>query len=157
MQFKQNLIRAAAVLVVTGGLLLAQGPGFGAGGFGGFGRMHGMMATYLDLTDAQKTQAKSIFDAAKQSAQPLADQMKQGRDAMRDAVKADDAQKIQQLSQAQGVLAGKLMAIRAGALADVYKILTPEQKEKADKLYTQMQGSQTRGMRGMRRGGGQPK
>ena len=65
-------------------------------------RRHLMEA--LNLTDAQKQQAKTIFQEARQSAQPLRQELRQNRQALAVAVKANDTAKIQQLSQTEGNL-----------------------------------------------------
>jgi Spy/CpxP family protein refolding chaperone len=101
------------------------------------------MMRELGLTDAQKQQAKSIFQQARQSAQPVAQQMRANREALAAAVKANDTAQIQGLSARQGNLHGQLIEIRTGAMARFYATLTPEQKAKADafrqKVRTHMQ------------------
>jgi len=84
----------------------------------------------LNLTTAQKTQAKSIFQDARQSAQPVRQQLQQTRQALRAAVQANDAAQIQQLSTTEGGEMGQLTAIRSSAMAKVYQILTPDQQQK---------------------------
>ncbi len=88
----------------------------------------------LNLTDAQKQQAKAIFQQARQSAQPMVQQLKQDREAMHAAVKANDAAKIRQLSATEGKLRGEIMAVRENAMAKFYQTLTPEQRAKADHM-----------------------
>ncbi len=142
MSKKQTVLgAAAAIVVVAGGLLLAQGPVLGPWNYQNrFTKIKGFVATYLDLTQAQKTQAQQLFDSSRKAAEPIVAELKQGRDAMREAVKAGDEQKIDQLSQAQGVLAGRLIAIHTKAIAEFYQTLTPDQKVKAEKLQGQMRG-----------------
>ena len=88
----------------------------------------------LSLTDAQKQQAKTIFQQAHQTAAPLQAQLKQGREALAAAVKANDSAHILQIAGSQGTLRGQLMAVRASALAQFYQVLTPEQRAKADQV-----------------------
>ena len=88
----------------------------------------------LNLTDAQKQQAKTIFQQAHQNAQPIAAQLQQNRDALAAAVKANQTAQIQALATAQGNLRGQVLTIRAGALAQFYQILTPDQRTKADQV-----------------------
>ena len=121
---------------LAAGLLLAQVPGFHRGE-----RMKQLLATQLELTDAQKIQAKTIFETARQQAEPVVQQLKQGHEAVAAAVKANKSdQEIQQLANAQGALAGQLGGIHAKAMAKFYATLTPEQKDKADKLHECMKG-----------------
>jgi Spy/CpxP family protein refolding chaperone len=93
----------------------------------------------LNLTDAQKQQAKAIFQQSRQSAQPIAQQLKQNRESLAAAVKADDTAQIQALANSQGTLRGQMVAIRAGAMAKFYSILTPDQRTKADQMHQKLQ------------------
>lgn len=88
----------------------------------------------LDLTDAQKQQAKAIFQNAKQAAQPLAQQLKQDREALTAAVQAGDSAKIQQLSQQVGSLQGQVLAIRSTAMSKFWATPTPDQQTKAQQF-----------------------
>jgi len=98
------------------------------------GHGRGQFMSQLNLTDAQKTQAKSIFQDARQSSQPVRQQLMETRKSLRAAVKANDTAQIQQLSTVMGSEMGQLTAIRSSASAKVYQTLTPEQKQKADEL-----------------------
>jgi Spy/CpxP family protein refolding chaperone len=99
------------------------------------------MAEYLNLTDAQKEQAKAAFQQAHQEAQPVRTQLQQNRLALADAVKAGKSEaEIQGLANTTGTLVGQLVAIRTGAFAKVYATLTPEQRQKADQWRGQMKG-----------------
>lgn len=88
------------------------------------------LANQVNLTDAQKAQAKTIYQAAWQNTKPLMEQLQQKRQAMTDAVKANDATQIRQLAAIQGTLMGQLAAARAEARAQFYQMLTPEQRAK---------------------------
>ena len=88
----------------------------------------------LNMTDAQRVQAKTIFQGARQSAQPVRQQLMETRKSLRAAIKADDTAQIQQLSKVEGSEIGQLMAIRGTAFAKVYQTLTPDQKQKAEAL-----------------------
>ena len=100
-----------------------------AGGGHRHGRNGGLLSA-LSLTEAQQTQAKSIFQTAHQSAQPIRQQLQQTRQSLRAAVQANNTAEIQQLAATQGSEVGQLMAIRSTAFAKVYQILTPEQQAK---------------------------
>jgi Spy/CpxP family protein refolding chaperone len=145
---KQHVLRFATVAALAAGMAMAQAPatpdqpGTGAGTRQGpaarRGAMRQRLARQLNLTDAQKQQAKAIFEQAKQQAQPLAQQLKQNREALTAAVKANDTAQIHSLTAQQGTLRGQLMAIRSEAMAKFYTNLTPEQKAKADQLHQSM-------------------
>jgi periplasmic protein CpxP/Spy len=94
----------------------------------------GQFMSKLNLTDAQKAQAKSIFQGARQSAQPVRQQLMETRKSLRAAIKANDTPQIQQLSATEGNQIGQLAAIRGSAFAKVYQTLTPDQKQKVEAL-----------------------
>lgn len=90
------------------------------------------MAERLGLSEAQKAQAKTIFDKVRKDSEPIREEMTKNREALTAAVKADDKAKIEHLSTQQGQLIGKLIAIRSEGHAKFYAILTPEQRVKAE-------------------------
>ena len=140
---KQQLVKFATVAALAAGMAFAQTPAPAQPQAGGMharrGAMHHRMMQALNLTDAQKQQAKSIFQQAKQSAQPLREQMKQNRTALSAAVKANDVAQIHSLSAQQGTLRGQMLGIRLEAMAKFYQTLTPEQKAKADQIQQRIQ------------------
>jgi Spy/CpxP family protein refolding chaperone len=98
------------------------------------GHRGAFLSSYLNLTPAQQTQAKSIFDGARQSAQPIRQQLRQTRQSLRAAIQANNTAQIQQLAQTEGSQFGQLAAIRGNAMAQVYQILTPDQQQKMAQL-----------------------
>ena len=99
------------------------------------------IAGYLNLTADQKTQAQTIVTDARTAMEALAPQLKDQREAVREAVKngaGDNA--IQILANKQGDLHSQLAAIRIKAMVKFYKMLTPDQKAKADELPGQLEG-----------------
>lgn len=146
MSIRQIILGAAAVIVVAGGLLLAQGPGLGRGMHQHrFEKMQEFVATYLDLSESQKTEAERIFAAARETAKPVKEQLRQQREAVLNAVKAGDQERIERLSQSTGAMVGRLMAIHTKAASEFYLTLTAEQKAKAEKLPGQLRGMLGRG------------
>ena len=97
------------------------------------------MLNELNLTQAQKQQAKSIFQSARQTAQPLTQQLHQDRAALRAAIEAGDNARIQQLSTEMGGLRGNVIAARSQAMAKFYGVLTPDQKTKAQEFHKKAQ------------------
>ena len=87
----------------------------------------------LNLTDAQRQQAQSIFDAERQAAEPVRTQLDTARTALNDAARrnAGDAE-LDRLAQAEAPQLAQLEAIRAKAFARFYAILTPEQRQILD-------------------------
>jgi Spy/CpxP family protein refolding chaperone len=109
------------------------------------------MAQNLNLTASQKDEARAIFDHAKKSAQPVLGELRQNRMALSAAARGGaNAADIHRLANDHGHLLGELVAIRTQAAADFYRMLTPEQRVKAD----QMQAQARQRMRGRVRGGG---
>jgi Spy/CpxP family protein refolding chaperone len=90
----------------------------------------GRMANYLNLTPAQRAQAKSIFREAHQSAQPVRQQLRETRQSLQAAIKSGNADQIKQLAATEGTEKGQLAAIRASAFSKLYPTLTPEQQQK---------------------------
>jgi Spy/CpxP family protein refolding chaperone len=87
----------------------------------------------LNLTDAQKEQARSIFTAARQSSEPVRAQLRQSKQALAAAVKAGaSSAQIDQLSNSMGPLLAQAAAIHAKAFSQFYSILTPDQKSTLD-------------------------
>ena len=97
-------------------------------------RLRKQLINALDLSAAQKQQAKSILQNTKTQAQPLAQQLKQERQSLAAAVEAADTAKIQQISAQVGTLEGQVLAIRSAGMAQFYGLLTPDQKTKAQEF-----------------------
>ena len=93
----------------------------------------------LNLTDAQKQQAKTIFQQTRLTAQPLAQELKQNHRALQAAVKAGNDSEIQQLATARGQILGQVAAIHAQALAKFYGNLTPDQRARAGQTHLKIQ------------------
>ena len=89
----------------------------------------------LNLTDAQKQQAKTIFQETRERTKPIRAELRQNREALYAAIKADNRPEIQKLSKADGELMGRLMVARNEAKAKFYTLLTPEQRVTAQKLH----------------------
>jgi Spy/CpxP family protein refolding chaperone len=133
MQFTRKFAAWTAVAALGAAGVLAAETSQARQQWHGQGRF-GHFMSELNLTDAQKTQAKSIFQGARQSAQPVRQQLMETRKSLRAAIKSNDTAQIQQLSATEGKEIGQLTAIRGSAFAKVYQTLTPEQKQKADAL-----------------------
>jgi Spy/CpxP family protein refolding chaperone len=110
-----------------------------------------MLATVLSLTEAQKAQAKTIFEAEQTALQTLQDQVRAANEALRDSVASNRTDtEIDTLAETVGSLHGRRLAIQTKAAAQFYRILTPEQREKQNTLRRGM------GMPGMGPGGMAP-
>lgn len=131
-------------IVVTTGLAIGAGHGFGGPGCGGRGEMHSMMggmgdaggrlmkmAEHLDLSAAQRDAIWKIFDDNRDSFRDYGEKLMVGRKAMREAVRSDsyDRAAVQTLAQAQGEAMGQMMALRADLMHQARQVLTPEQRD----------------------------
>jgi len=118
------------------------------------------IATVLDLTDAQKTQVKSIFDGSMTQSKPLFTQMRDNRQAIETLAKggasANFDQQLQALANTQASLTSQLTVIHAKAMAQVWDLLTPEQRQKAEQLRDLFMMGGPGGMRGGRGHHGSP-
>jgi protein CpxP len=129
-------IRFAAAAVLTLGLAAAQtttAPGW----TGRFDRI----ATFLNLTDAQRAQAKTIVQSSLDQAKPLVQSMRDNRTAVEQLIKTGTPntpqfdQQAQQLANTQANLVSQLSVIHMKGLAQLYALLTPDQKQKAEQLH----------------------
>lgn len=117
-----------------------------------FGRMLGISARYLDLTDEQKTQMKDIMTKEKPTIQPLIQQVAQNRQQMRQLESAGtfDETKVRSLATQQSQTMAELMVQRARIKSELMQVLTPDQKikmgafeaRKEARLQRRLQGGQ---------------
>jgi Spy/CpxP family protein refolding chaperone len=129
------------VLAVCGTALLSyaqDAPGAPTAGWHGHGQHHmGWMAKQLNLTDAQKTQIKSIMQAQRTTMRPVMQQMAQNRIAMLSATSngAFDQAKVTVLANRQAQLIAQMMVQKQSIQHLIYtQVLTPEQRATADQL-----------------------
>ena len=100
----------------------------------------------LNLTDAQKQQAKEIFSQSRQASKPIMDQIRQTRQQLAAAVKAGAPDsEIDKLSAALGPLMAQQSAIHAKAFAKFYGTLTQDQKDKVGDRFGMMSMGHRRG------------
>jgi len=92
-----------------------------------------MMARELNLTDAQKDQIKAIGESHRQEWKAIADRGRSAHEALQQAVTAEtvDEALIRQKSAEVAAVEADLAVARARANAEVFRILTPEQKAQA--------------------------
>jgi Spy/CpxP family protein refolding chaperone len=102
------------------------GPGMPGGPMG----MLPMLAPRLGLTDAQKDQVKHIAESHKDEWKALADRGRTAHEALNDAVTAEgfDEALIRSRSAEIGFFEADMAVARARAHAEVFQILTAEQK-----------------------------
>ena len=128
---------AAAVMVAGAILVVAQRGHKGPGGFGrGGDHMLGMMAHGLGLTDDQKGKVKSIVDASRTEAEPLVQQLRDNHKNL-ETLGTDgtfDQAKTEALAGEQAAIMSKLIVERQKTKAQIFALLTDEQKAKAAEM-----------------------
>jgi len=110
-----------------------MGPGGPGGRFGGPGGPMGMMpmlGPQLNLTDAQRDQIKTIADSHRDEWKALADRGRTAHLALDDAINADPVNEaaIRQKSADASAVDADIAVARAHAHAEVFQILTADQK-----------------------------
>jgi Spy/CpxP family protein refolding chaperone len=134
------LTRFAAVAALAAGMAFAQPPapapqpGPGKAAMKPRAVLKRRLLKVLNLTAAQKQQAKTIFQQTRQNVQPIAQRAKQNREALAAAVKANDTAQIQHLAAQQGNLQGQVLAMRSESMAKFYATLTPDQRTRAEEI-----------------------
>jgi Spy/CpxP family protein refolding chaperone len=142
LSWKIATLTAAGALLAGVGWGQFGGPNRGPGGRGLFGPGSESVSLYLDLSDQQRQDLKGIFEAAMKEARPLFEQLRSGHQALQDAVKANkDETELKQLVDAQAAVTAKLGLIRAKGMAKAYTLLSPEQRQKLEKLESRIKQS----------------
>ncbi len=98
------------------------------------------LQTVLDLSDAQVAQIRQIHAANRSEAQSNRSQMKALHEQLRTLITSDnfDEAKAQSVISQINQLQGSEMLEHAKTMNAVYKVLNPQQKEKAVKLFGEM-------------------
>lgn len=139
------------LLLAAAPLALAQpfGPGGGPGGPGGPGGGPGdgadapglglhlhRLAAFLDLTDAQITQAQAIFEAARDAAKPLRETQMALHEELRALLESDapDATAVGELVLELHANRKQIGTIHEAAWTDFKALLTAEQLDKLEQL-----------------------
>lgn len=135
-----KILLATLAVLVAGIAAVAQSP-MHHGGFGAQHHMLGFLTKQLDLTEAQQAQVKDIFSKEKPTMAPL--MMQQGKihqQLMQEAISgtfATDQAKVQALAAQQGQIAATMAVEHARIASQIYNILTPDQRTKAQQLLQQ--------------------
>jgi len=133
---------ALALVVAVGGATAVWANARGSGGNGMmFGRQMRWMAWKLNLSDAQKTQVRSLIQGERPNFEPLVKQLAANHQQMLVATRGgsfDEAQ-VRTLANQQAQTLAELMVVRERVISKVYNtVLTPDQKTKADSLRQHM-------------------
>jgi Spy/CpxP family protein refolding chaperone len=114
----------------------------------GPGKRVDRMAKQLGLTEAQQKQVKTILASEREKAAPLRQQLAENREKIRQAVEAEpfDEAAVRALAQSQNETRVELAVSRARTKSRIFALLSPEQREKANRL-----GPMGKGRRGRHR------
>jgi Spy/CpxP family protein refolding chaperone len=132
---------SVALLLVAIGIVVARADGSGRHGWGRRGWSHheplGYVAHELNLSDAQKSQIKSMWEAERPTVASLVQELASESKEM-DSVTAQgslDDGKVQAIAARQGETIAKLLVEKERLKSKVYiTVLNPEQRTKADDL-----------------------
>lgn len=128
------LVGIFAVLLVGAAALSQTVSGSGRTWGHGFSRGHRLafFTHYLDLTDAQQTQIKTILEKEKPTIQPLFEQIGEGRKQLRVLEQSDtfDEAKVRVLVAQNSQAINELIVQKARIHSELFQVLTPEQKAK---------------------------
>ncbi len=139
---KKTILSIAGSAVMATGLIFAQTgatttpttPAPHARQFHRAGRFR-MLGRRLNLTDAQRQQAKSIFQDMRTQAQPVRAQLKQNRQAVFNAIVAGQSpEQVNQIAQTSAPQIAQLAGLRAQAFQKFYVTLTPAQQQQLQTL-----------------------
>lgn len=132
------------------------GPARPRGGMMGPGMMggHGLPLRQLGLSEEQRQKVREILGAHQAEFRALAERMAPTRRALADAITAGDEGAIRQHGADLGAAQTDRALLAAKVRNEVFKVLTPEQQQKAESLRQQFQ--QRREQRRPGRQGGFP-
>lgn len=138
---KKFFITTAILMAVAAGLAtsaLAQRPGRGFGHHSGWMLKH--MAKELNLTDAQQTQIKGIMADGKTRTKPLRQQLRQNEQAENANINGTfNESQARAFAGKQAQIMSDLMVEKQRTRSQVYAVLTPEQRQKAQQLMQERQ------------------
>ncbi len=147
------MVLAGTVMIVAAGLLAvpvlhaqAGGPGFHGRGPGGPGHRGGPMGAalrvlrQLDLDESQREQVRAVMEGYQPQLRALTEQLRPAHQALRETVTAEipDEALIRERSAGVAAVEVELAVLRARIHTDVYQLLTPEQRQRAEELKTRM-------------------
>lgn len=137
----------AAIFLITGSIfVIAQktadkdGNCFGPVGHGHRGGIEKALRG-LDLTAEQKSKVKEIMETSRASIQPLMEQSRANHERMR-GLGSDgnfDQAQIETIAADQGRIAAKMIVEKGRIKAQIFAILTDEQKAKAETMRTKFE------------------
>jgi Spy/CpxP family protein refolding chaperone len=132
---------SVALLLIATGIIVARADGSGRRGWGRWGGRHhgplGYVAHELNLSNAQKSQVKSMWKAERPTVASLLRELaSEGKEmvSVTEQGSFDDG-KVQAIAARQGATIAKLLVEKERLKSKIYTtVLNPEQRTKADEL-----------------------
>jgi Spy/CpxP family protein refolding chaperone len=138
---RKSIILVALLMAVAAGLAtsaFAQHRHMGIGRHNGW--MLKRMTKQLNLTEAQQTQIKGIMAAEKTKIKPLMQQLRQNEQAEQANINGTfDENQARAFAGKQAQLTADLIVEKERMRSQVYAVLTPEQRQKAQQLMQERQ------------------
>ena len=139
--FRKSIILVAILMAVAAGLATSA---FAQHRHMGFGRHDGWMlkrmTKQLNLTEAQQTQIKGIMAGEKTKIKPLMQQLRQNEQAENANTNGTfDESQARAFAGKQAQLTADLIVEKERMRSQVYAVLTPEQRQKAQQLMQERQ------------------
>lgn len=139
--FRKSIILVAILMAVAAGLATSA---FAQHRHMGFGRHDGWMlkrmTRQLNLTEAQQTQIKGIMAGEKTKIKPLMQQLRQNEQAEQASINGTfDENQARAFAGKQAQLTADLIVEKERMRSQVYAVLTPEQRQKAQQLMQERQ------------------
>ncbi|HEX4604660.1 MAG TPA: Spy/CpxP family protein refolding chaperone [Candidatus Angelobacter sp.] len=137
---KKFFITIAVLLAVAAGLATSAAAQHHGRGYGHNGWMLKHMTKALDLTEAQQTQIKSIMADGKAKTMPLMQQLRQNEQAENANINGTfNEQQVRAFAAKQAQIQSDLMVEKQRTKSQIYAVLTPEQRQKAQQLMQERQ------------------
>jgi periplasmic protein CpxP/Spy len=139
--FRKSIILVAILMAVAAGLATSA---FAQHRHMSFGRHDGWMlkrmTKQLNLTEAQQTQIKGIMAGEKTKIKPLMQQLRQNEQAENANINGTfDENQARTFAGKQAQLTADLIVEKERMRSQVYAVLTPEQRQKAQQLMQERQ------------------
>ena len=138
---RKSIILVAILMAVAAGLAtsaFAQHAGMGFGRHKGW--MLKRMTKQLNLTEAQQTQIKGIMAGEETKIKPLMQQLRQNEQAEQANINGTfDENQARAFAGKQAQLTADLIVEKERMRSQVYAVLTPEQRQKAQQLMQERQ------------------
>lgn len=144
---KRIVIAGCVATVLVAGSVFAFAQGHRRGNFAGTGvpafaqKFLNRASVYLGLSDEQEAQIKAILEAEKPKVQPLIAELAANRKALQQATDngSFDETQVKAIADKQGETLAALIVEKERVKTQIYAVLTPEQRAKAEQFRTRIE------------------